>query len=94
MSRSRCESMIRQPVTPAALQPNPMHMVSWKEYAEQKGMAYRINQEVVWLITERLTKEAVLQIILMCIRLQPMIQLSTITTENSIGLFIFRPILI
>lgn len=48
-------------------------------------MAYRINQEAVWLITERLTKQAVLQIILMCIRLQPMIQLSTITTENSIG---------
>ena len=28
MSRSRCESMIRQPGTPAALQPNPMHMVN------------------------------------------------------------------
>ena len=26
--RSRGESMIRQPVTPAALQPNPMHMVN------------------------------------------------------------------
>ena len=28
MSRSRGESMIRQPATPAALQPKPMHMVS------------------------------------------------------------------
>lgn len=27
MSRSRGESMIRQPTTPAALQPKPMHMV-------------------------------------------------------------------
>ena len=27
ISRSRGESMMRHPVTPAALQPNPMHMV-------------------------------------------------------------------
>ena len=27
-SRSRGESMIRQPTTPAALQPRPMHMLS------------------------------------------------------------------
>ncbi len=27
MSRSRGESMMRQPTTPAALQPKPMHMV-------------------------------------------------------------------
>ena len=27
-SRSRSESMIRQPTTPAALQPSPMHIVS------------------------------------------------------------------
>ena len=34
ISRSRGESMMRQPVTPQALHPNPMHMHGCKVYAE------------------------------------------------------------
>ena len=45
-SRSRGESIIRQPVTPTALQPNPMHMVRaclpqapafWKQWSRVKA---------------------------------------------------------
>lgn len=41
ISRSRGESIIRQPMTPHALQPNPMHMVKEKMYAN----IYRPNQK-------------------------------------------------
>ena len=46
ISRSRGESMMRQPVTPTALHPSPMHMVSaclpqelafWKQWSRLKA---------------------------------------------------------
>lgn len=39
VSRSRGESMMRQPVTPQALQPKPMHMVRlWRPWPPQRHM--------------------------------------------------------
>ena len=45
MSRSRGLSMIRQPVTPQALHPNPMHMVRlWRPWAPAPRKAWsRLN---------------------------------------------------
>lgn len=43
-SRSRGESMIRQPVTPTALQPRPMHMVCIiMLYAPTHGNTFAVN---------------------------------------------------